>query len=241
MIELELVLPCYNEGHSLKSLIERTSRSAIEFGFTPDTFQLVIVDNGSQDNSKSILNYLKATDQGSWFRIVCVPINRGYGNGIWLGLLACEARYLAWSHADQQCDPIEVFRAYRKLLTSGGRVLVKGHRRGREPGDKLISNFFASLAYLLLGIRCVEINAQPKVFPRHLLSEIKEPPLGFQFDLYVLYRAIKVGYNIITINVDFPPREHGVSRWAGSLLSRYRTILGMLSFMVKLLVREGRV
>ena len=64
MIEFELVLPCYNESRSLKAIIERAAQAATEAGFTPDRFQLVLVENGSKDSSSQVMDELKAGELG---------------------------------------------------------------------------------------------------------------------------------------------------------------------------------
>ena len=45
------------------------------------------------------------------------------------------------------------------------------------------------LASTVLTMPLSDINAQPKLFPRDLLEHLGQPPIGFQFDLHVLYHA----------------------------------------------------
>ena len=71
------------------------------------------------------------------------------------------------------------------------------------------------------------------MFRSKLLKEIINPPKDFAFDLYVLIRAKELGYEIKEISVDFPPRIYGVSNWANSFPSKFRTIRKMLVYMVK--------
>ncbi len=242
MAEFELVLPCYNESKSIRTLVERAAQAAKEAGFGPDRFQLVLVENGSKDDSSRVMQELKSTPLGEWFRIVPVTINEGYGFGLWSGLKATSARYVGWSHADQQCDPKDAFKALALLTSeSNSKSLVKGTRSGRNWKDRVVSLVFETVALLILGLRCRELNAQPKVFPRELLGEVVSPPKTFAFDLYVLYRAKKNGYRFKTVPVLFPPRIHGVSNWASNFMGRYKTILGMIRYMWDLARSEGRV
>ncbi|MEI7974239.1 MAG: glycosyltransferase family 2 protein [Bdellovibrio sp.] len=238
MLEFELVLPCYNESKSLEKLIRRSREAALKSGFSPESFQLVLVENGSLDSSAGVLKLLEQGDLAPWFRVVPVKPNRGYGNGLWRGLQTCKARFVGWSHADQQCDPQDAFRAYTELQKlehgTGGKFVVKGARHGRDPKDRFVSSVFEFLARIVLGQKLSEINAQPKVFRRELLEHLHNPPLNFAFDLYVLHRALAKSWSLREIPVHFPPRIHGVSNWAGSFFSRYRTILGMISYMLQL-------
>lgn len=243
MLEFELVLPCYNESKSIESIVRRAADAAAAARIGPDRFQLVLVENGSRDDSDRVMDELKNTSLGKWFRKVSVTHNQGYGYGIWSGLQTTTAPYVGWSHADQQCDPNDAFHALKMLRAAAepNHTLVKGVRSGRDPKDQFVTWVFERIAKTLLGLRINEFNAQPKVFPRKLLETIEHPPFTFAFDLYVLYRAVKAGYRILVIPVLFPPRVHGVSNWAASFASRRRTIQGMVRYMWHLMRSEGRL
>jgi glycosyltransferase involved in cell wall biosynthesis len=237
----DLVVPAYNEAKNLDLLIQKTVQAAEKNGFDPSGFQLIVVNNGSQDETAKVLQNLKQGSLAPWFRVVEVVENRGYGFGILAGLMATQASIVGWSHADLQCDPENAFKAYFTLKRSSHPTLVKGERFGRNEKDIFVSRVFEALAFLILGLRVREMNAQPKVFPRELMTQLKNPPKTFAFDLYALYCASKAGFEIQTIPVLFPPRIHGVSNWASNFLSRYKTIWGIIKYMFHLAVSEGRV
>lgn len=232
----ELVLPCYNEAKSLRAITEKAVRSAREAGMSADEFQLVLVENGSRDDSKKILTDLQADASLSpWFRVVPITVNEGYGHGVWTGLRSCTAPWVAWSHSDQQCDPADAFKGYALVSRRANeKLLVKGRRHGRSLPEKFVSRTFEFLAWVILGKAIHEVNAQPKVFSSALLAELTSPPKDFAFDLYVLYTALKRGWKIETIDVLFPPRVHGLSNWAHSVTSRRRTIMNMIKYMFRL-------
>jgi glycosyltransferase involved in cell wall biosynthesis len=240
-LRFELVLPAYNEEKSLSRLIARYAAAAASAHFTPESFQLIIVDNGSTDGSARVLNDLKKSPNGAWFRTVTVPINKGYGHGLWTGLQTTTAPVVGMSHADEQCAPEDVFIAEKRLRESGKNALVKGVRSGRNWKDRFVSRVFEGIARLRLNLNTYEINAQPKIFPRAMLASFREPPTTFAFDLYVMYQAQKNGYETVTIPVLFPPRVHGASRWAATFFSRYKTILGIIDYMGRLAQNEGRL
>jgi hypothetical protein len=66
------------------------------------------------------------------------------------------------------------------------------------------------------------------------MSDLPSPPIGFPFDVYVLYRAKLTGRAIHTIPVVFGDRKHGQSKWAFSFVSRWRTILRMMKYIIAL-------
>jgi glycosyltransferase involved in cell wall biosynthesis len=227
-----LVLPCYNEARSLPAVVERALDCARRRGLTPAEFQLVLVDNGSGDDSRAVMQALAEKRGGEFLHIVSVAANRGYGHGVMTGLRAARPGMLAWSHADEQCDPEDAFRAWKMLRDAGPGVLVKGNRLGRPLRERILSRGFEVASALLLGARLHEINAQPKVFASELLGALVTPPDDFAFDLYVLLRARDLAYTIREIDVRFPPRRHGSSHWSSTLRSRVRTIARLLAYLM---------
>jgi glycosyltransferase involved in cell wall biosynthesis len=228
---LSIVLPCFNEARNLPLLLARYRERWEDL-----PAELILVDNGSTDDTAATLDGLLAPGHFAFARVVSVPKNRGYGYGVLCGLQAARGEYVAYSHADMQCAPGDVFAAYRKLMEQPWpeRALVKGRRHGRHWRDSLVTATMSVLASVLLMKRLTDINAQPKVFHRGLVPKLASAPDGFQFDLCVLYRAVRDGRAVLTVPVEFPPRIHGQSNWAFSLASRYRTIRQTIRYMFRL-------
>jgi glycosyltransferase involved in cell wall biosynthesis len=227
--DLSVVLPCYNEANGIERILQRFAE--LNSGVP---YELILVDNGSTDGTQEKLKDL--LPQYPFARSVTVAVNRGYGYGILMGLQEAAGLYLAWSHADLQTDPADVFRAYETLRSAANpdRTLVKGRRYGRGVGDQIITWGMQLLATLILRTRLHEINAQPKVFHRSLMDECPRPPSDFNFDLYVLYRAARRGWAVLTIPVQLPPRVYGYSHWASTWQSKIRTILRSICYMAQL-------
>ena len=126
---LSVVLPCYNESAGLANILDRFQEVG---GDRP--FELILVDNGSTDSTPEVLAEL--LPRYPFARSVRIEQNRGYGDGIFTGLGEARGEILAWSHADLQTDPGDVFRAWDVLgqAAEPARLLVKGRRHGRRVG-----------------------------------------------------------------------------------------------------------
>jgi glycosyltransferase involved in cell wall biosynthesis len=235
--ELSIVLPCYNEADNLPPLIERYAQVWQDL-----PAELILVDNGSTDRTAEVL--ARELPTRPFARTVGVEKNRGYGHGIMTGLRAARGRFLAFSHADQQCKPDDIFAAYHALRSSPRpeRAVVKGRRARRSLQAELVTASMGLLASAVLVMPLWDVNAQPKVFPRALLERLTAPPVGFAFDLYVLYKARQARMRLLTVPVVFGQRGHGQSKWAFSFLSRWRTMLGMAAYIFALRfgLAEGR-
>jgi glycosyltransferase involved in cell wall biosynthesis len=228
---LSVILPCYNEAANLPLILSRYAQVA-PAGLA---WELILVDNGSRDGSAEVLEQLLAQPGHAFARSVKVEINQGYGFGMASGLRAARGALLAFSHADMQCDPQSVFDALSAYDgAGGGKLIVKGQRQGRAFGQELVTGGMSLLATVVLGRHLTDINAQPKLFPAALLRDLTRMPNGFEFDVYVLYRALRTGHRLLTVPVIFGARAHGQSKWASTLLSRWRTIARVAFYIFEL-------
>lgn len=228
---LSIVLPCYNESRNLPLLLDRYRESWEDL-----PAELLLVENGSTDDSTVTLDGLLATGLYPFARVVRVPVNRGYGFGVMSGLREARGEFVAFSHADMQCAAGDVFAAFHELCASPNpeKSLIKGRRHGRHWHDCMITAAMSLFAFALLGRRLTDINAQPKVFHRSLLDRLDRPVDSFQLDLYILYTAASSGFAIRTVPVAFPPRIHGTSNWAFSLAGRFGFIRQTIEYMFQL-------
>lgn len=229
--QLSVVLPCYNEARGIEAILHRFA----EVGRGQD-FELILVDNGSKDNTQEV--FARLLPKYSFARGVKVAVNQGYGHGIFTGLQAARGEVVAWSHADLQTDPADVFRAWANYRGAANpeRTMVKGRRYGRRLSEKFISLGMQILSTVVFRSYMQEINAQPKVFHRDLLAHLIRPPIDFNFDLYVLVMAKRHGWRIESIPVQFPPRKYGHSNWAATWRSKIRTIARSVRYMFSLAI-----
>ena len=221
---VSIVVPCYNEERNLPLLVFRFEKVLQDVDA-----ELILGNNGSTDNSQQVLE--KIEKEYNFVRIAVVPKNIGYGHGIMAGLKAAKGGVLAWTHADMQCDPEDVSKAYDVYKQSDEKTLVKGNRQGRF---SLLTKSFHVIASVLFFRRFDDINGQPKMFPRSLMDEIKKAPNGFQLDFYVQYIAKKKGYRVVSIPVKFGVRKFGYSKWATGMKSRVKNVARFLGYMLKL-------
>lgn len=232
---LSIILPCYNEQDNLEFLFNSLDPVAAAH----QDLEIILVNNGSTDNSATVFEQQLAKRDQKIFKVVNVEKNIGYGYGILTGLRAAKGDILSVTHADRQTDPMDVLKAleiyenktiarehFVKLSTRSlhdkkehchpealeGCLLVKGYRKNRRPMEAFFSWGMGVLSSLALGTRLTEINAQPKLFSKTFFDSIeKDAPHDFSLDLYFLYHAKKKG-QIIDFPVYFAKRVAGEAK-----------------------------
>lgn len=230
---LEIVIPCYNEGLSIKDLVKRcnfvSSKSPINF---------ILVDNGSLDDTWEQLKLLTLNSEN----IVSLKVNSniGYGNGILAGLKITKARYVGWMHADLQTDPADLIQIVDWLSAEINLeyVFIKGKRKNRAWIDIFFSFGMSIFESILFRKKMTEINAQPTIFTRSLINDLDDAPLDFMLDLFAYNRAISNGYLQKRFSVFFGRRKYGVSSWNKNVFSRIKFIYKTMKYSLLLRIKN---
>jgi glycosyltransferase involved in cell wall biosynthesis len=226
-MKFSLVIPCYNEMDNIPLLLERCKDIS-----TQEDIEVILVDNGSTDNSPDVLRELLPKYSGC--RSVRVEKNQGYGFGILAGLNAAKGDILSWTHADMQTDPQDALRGLELFDENGDDIFVKGRRYGRPLADVAFTLGMSVFETILLGKPLWDINAQPTMFSRAFFESWDEPPHDFSLDLYVYYQARKQGLDVHRFPVLFGERAHGVSHWNVNWTAKRKFILRTVDFSLQL-------
>lgn len=232
-MRFSLVIPCYNEAANLPLLLERCKELAVR----PDV-EVVLVDNGSTDNTAEILQNLLPKYPGC--RSIRVEKNQGYGFGIVSGLKAAKGEILGWTHADMQTDPQDAFLGLKLFEKYGDDFFVKGRRYGRPFMDVIFTVGMSVFETLLLARPMWDINAQPTMFPRSFIESWTVPPDDFSLDLYVYFQAQNCGLKVRRFPVIFCERAHGVSHWNVNWAAKRKFICRTLDFSLQLKKKISR-
>lgn len=225
---LSIVIPCFNEEKNLPLFFFRFIE-VIE----DDSLEVIIVNNGSTDNSAKILD--KLLPKYSFARLVNVEVNQGYGFGILAGLKEAKGKYLGWTHADMQTDPYDTIRALEIIKQSKEtKLFIKGKRINRPIFDKFFTLGMSIFESIFLGMNLFEINAQPTIFSREFYESWKNAPFDFSLDLYAYALAKRYKISIKRFPVEFLKRLNGSSSWNNGIYSKYKLIRRTLNFSCKL-------
>lgn len=225
MKKLSIVIPCFNEAKNIPLILERFA-----VFMTRDDIELILVNNGSLDDSQDVLDLL--LPKFPFARTTRVLKNQGYGFGILAGLNVAVGDYLCWTHADLQTDPYDVIRALEIVEQRGNptNIYVKGNRQGRALFDNIFTIGMSCFETIYLGKKLWDINAQPNLFHKNFFAQWHNPPHDFSLDLYALYKAHQLALTIVRFDVTFPPRIHGQSSWNTGFISKWKLIKRTMSF-----------
>jgi glycosyltransferase involved in cell wall biosynthesis len=230
MIKFSIVVPCYNESENIPLILDRFKKVILR-----EDIEVILVNNGSTDNSESVIN--KLVPNYTFAKAIKIDVNKGYGFGIVTGLKQAKGEYIGYTHADMQTDPFDIVMGLEILESQEkkGSFYVKGKRKGRPITDEIFTAGMSVFESIYLGTVLWDINAQPNIFPKTFFDSIcAQCPDDFSLDLFFLYKAKKLNLNIIRFPVRFPQRIFGYSSWNNGLASKWKFIKRTLEFSTKL-------
>jgi len=207
--DLSLTIPCYNEEESIGETAPALARAFAAAGVS---LELILVDNGSTDNTGAVLDEL--IEGGLPARKVRIEENTGYSPGIIRGLEECTAPIIGFVHADGQVAPADVVMVYRLMEHREQRVLAKVRRRFREDSwrRKIVSIIYNGMMQVMFGwLGAIDINGSPKMFSRETFRKMRLQSTDWFLDPEIILKAKRLGIRTIEIDVEGRPRAGGAS------------------------------
>lgn len=225
---LSLAVPCYNEEESLRNTATRLVQAFRERGLG---LELVLVDNGSSDRTGAIIDELIA--EGLPVVKETVAVNQGYGYGVLRGLARCRGPFVGFICADGQVESVDVAKLFEIAAHAKTPKLVKVRRRFRMDGlvRKIVSIGYNGFANLLFGgLGSIDINGNPKIFPRGYYERMNLISRDWFLDAEVMIKARRLKLPVFEMNVLGQMREGGTSNVKASTVWEFLVNLGRVRF-----------
>ena len=196
-VQCSLVIPLFNENKNIPYIIDN-ARKFIQLGH-----ELVLVNNGSKDDTKKTLEKIELNKN---IKILHIKDNKGFGYGVFKGLQICNNSVIAYTHGDLQCDINDVLIGLEEISTN--YFLIKGKRVGRKKSDILFTKLMTIFCIFLFKKKLKDIHAQPNIFSRDLLKYFKNPPNDFSLDTYIYLLSKNHSLEIKRFETNFKNRIH---------------------------------
>jgi glycosyltransferase involved in cell wall biosynthesis len=201
--EISVFFPCFNEQANIGKLVLRTIQVLRTIA---DDFQIIIVDDGSQDNTGQIACRLAA--ENKQIELVSHPTNKGYGAALGTGFKTARKELVFYTDGDNQFDIGELPRL---LKLKDEYDIVAGYRIKRRDSllRRLNARLYSCALFLLFGLRIKDIDCAFKLYRREVFDKIDIKSKGALVDAEVLIKARRLGYRIGQCGVSHFPRTAG--------------------------------
>ena len=204
-VMFSVVVPLYNEEESLGELHRRLTLALHPLS---DRFEIIFVDDGSTDNSFSVLKTLHEKDDR--VKVICFRKNFGKAPALAAGFNEAQGEIIITLDADLQDLPEEIPALVEKI--GEGYDLVSGWKFNRK--DPLIrkaaSRLFNMVTSFYTGVKLHDFNCGLKCYRREVIDELE---LYGELHRYIPAIANWKGFKVGEVKVDHHPRMHGKSKF----------------------------
>jgi glycosyltransferase involved in cell wall biosynthesis len=228
-MDISIVIPLYNEAESLPELMEWINRV-----LEKRKFEVVFVDDGSKDDSWSVIEELQTNYPG---KVKGIKFARNYGKsaGIQKGFEVSIGTVVFTMDADLQDSPDEIL-VMEKLLLDGGFDLISGWKKERhDPLSKTIpTKLYNWMTRRVSGIYLNDFNCGLKCYKHDVVKAIE---VQGEMHRYIPLLAKAAGFDKIGEHVvSHKARKYGTTKFG---LERFTN--GMLDLMtIAFVQRFGR-
>lgn len=219
--DVSLVVPVYNEVDNLVPL-----RDAIAAALTDHDYELILVDDGSNDGSDAALDSL--AEANSEIRVIHFVRNYGQTAALTAGIKHAKASIIVTMDADLQNDPADIPGMLAKLDEAD---VVCGWRRNRKDpffSRTLPSRVANALISRLSNVPLHDYGCTLRVYKREYLEQI---PLYGEMHRFIPIYVTWAGAKLIEVPVQHHPRTRGESKYGLSRIFKVLLDLTTVKFL----------
>jgi glycosyltransferase involved in cell wall biosynthesis len=186
---LSVVIPCYNEENTISELLSRVLKQ-------PMVGEVIIIDDGSTDNSCQIINSL----DDSRIVLISQDKNRGKGAALSRGLSFASLDYIVIQDADLEYDPNEYSKLMKPILENhadvvfGSRFLTSETRRAVYFWHRVGNSLLTLMSNMATNLDLTDMETCYKMMKRNVAQNlrIQEKRFGVEPELTAKIAAFKV-------------------------------------------------
>ena len=210
-MKLSIIIPCYNESSTIVSLINAVKQSPVT------DREIIIVDDGSKDGTRDILDQLSDPE----VRVIFHKVNQGKGAALRTGFQEATGDICIVQDADLEYDPREFPLVIQPIVEDKADVVFGSRFQSGRPhrvvyfwhriGNgilTLMSNFFTDL-------NLSDMETCYKAFRREVIQSINIRENRFGFEPEVTAKIAKMNLRIYEVGISYYGRTYDEGKKIG--------------------------
>ncbi len=205
---VSILIPVFNEARTIRELLAQVDAATVA-GLQKE---LIIVDDGSTDGSRDILERLDGLRTP--FRVVFHGQNMGKGAALRTALTYATGDLVLIQDADLEYDPRDYEDLVGPILQGRADVVYGSRLRGGKPVRDfsllyLWGNRFVTLVTnVLYGAALTDMETCYKVFRADVIKNLRLRANRFEFEPEVTAKVLRRGYKLVELPIAYYGRPH---------------------------------
>lgn len=203
-LTLSVIIPCYNEVHSIEEVLNRVE----EVGLANE---IIIVDDGSTDGTRDVLKQIEAQKRAV-VRVIYHDHNQGKGAAVITGFAAASSDVLLIQDADFEYDPRE-YPTLLKPIEEGiakvvyGSRFLGGPRKAMNFWNMVANRVLTLVTNVLYNAILSDMETCYKVFEADVVRDLVIHAKRFEFEPEITAKVLKQRIRIYEVPISYNGRE----------------------------------
>lgn len=203
---ISVVIPAYNEEKTIGNVVSDTISV---MGSLEMPYEILVVDDGSTDNTRHVATMYKAT-------VLSNGKNQGKGYALRKGFQHAQGDIIVTVDADGAHKPKEIPNLIQPLfngvdITAGSRFI--GPRKDSTSRLNRLGNILFNIVIMILtGKLITDSQTGFRAFKRHALLRVGLQSIGYEIETEVTVKGLKNGFVVREVPICCERRQGGKSK-----------------------------
>ena len=206
---ISVFFPCYNDAGTISAMVIRALQTLREI---TDNYEIIVVNDGSVDDSPQILGELSCI-MPSEFRLITHEKNAGYGGVLRSGIAAAKKEWIVYTDGDAQYDARELKVLVEKI--SDDVDFVNGWKiKRRDPFHRIVIGvLYQYFIKLIFGLKIRDVDCDFRLMRREIFDVVKLESDTGTITFEMIKKVQDAGYRFAEVPVHHYYRQYGESQF----------------------------